>query len=139
MILRKQEQMLLHPVPVVHQDCTLCHILYIGDRIIGKRLTTFCLLHNLIECSLAATDIVPHLVCIGISPTTERDVVPIHTADEIEIVFRHHPGIIAVTQNLLRCVICRIPQFIGVVRIGIFHLLHQVCCCTFIVICVKQG
>ena len=139
MVLCKQEQMLLHPVPVVHQDCTLCHILYVCDRIIGKGLTAFGFLYHLTECSLATTDIVPHLVCIGITPTTERDIVPVHTADEIEIVFRHHPGIVTVSQNLLRCVIRRIPQLISEVWIGIFHIFHQVGCCTFIVICVKQG
>ena len=90
MILSQEHQVLLHPVLIVEQDSTLCHILDVSDRIISDRGSSMCSLQGLVERTLATTDIVPYLVGSCAIPATERDIVAIHTLHILVGILAHH-------------------------------------------------
>ena len=125
MILRQEHQVLLHPVFVVQQDSTLCHILDVGDRIISDRGSSVCSLQGLIERTLATTDIVPDLVGSSAIPATERNIMAIHTLHILVGILAHHSSLEAITKNLLGgCIRC-IPKSLNLGKMLGLHISYQ--------------
>ena len=125
MILSQEHQVLFHPVLVVQQDSTLCHILDIGDRVISDRGSSVCRLQSLIERTLAATDIVPYLVGSSSIPATERNIMAIHITHIQISIFAHHVSLIAVTENLLGSRIRSIPEVLHLSYMTTLNIPYQ--------------
>ena len=125
MILCQEHQVLLHPVLVVQQDSTLCHILDVCDRIISDRGSSVCGLQGLIERTLATTYVVPDLVGSSTIPATERNVVAIHTLHILVGILAHHSSLEAITKNLLGGSIRCIPEVVSLGYILILNILYQ--------------
>ena len=125
MILSQEHQVLFHPVLVVQQDSTLCHVLYVCDRVISDRGSSMCSLQCLIERTLAATNIVPYLVGSSTIPTTERNIMAIHVTHVLISIFAHHASLIAITENLLGSRIRCIPEVVSLGYILILNILYQ--------------
>ena len=125
MILSQEHQVLLHPVLVVQQDSTLCHILDVCDRVISDRGSSMCRFQGLIERTLAATNIVPYLVGSSAIPATERNIMAIHITHILISIFAHHASLIAITENLLGSRIRCIPEVVSLGYILILNILYQ--------------
>ena len=125
MILSQEHQVLLHPVLVVQQDSTLCHVLYVCDRVISDRGSSMCRLQCLIERTIAATNIVPYLVGSSAIPATERNIMAIHITHILISIFAHHTSLITITENLLGSRIRCIPEVVSLVYILILNILYQ--------------
>ena len=128
MILSQEHQVLLHPVLVVQQDSTLCHVLDVGDRVVSDRGSSMCLLQGLIESTLAATNIVPYLVGSSTIPSTERNIMAIHITHILISIFAHHASLISITENLLCCCIRCVPEFERFDCMLTLNILYQFAC-----------
>ena len=128
MILSQEHQVLLHPVLVVQQDSTLCHVLYVGDRVISDRGSSMCRFQCLIKRTLATTNIVPYLVGSSAIPATERNIMAIHISHILISIFAHHTSLIAITENLLGSRIRSIPEVLHLNYMTTLNIPYQFAC-----------